>query len=159
MDSTYRYSHIDVSWGLFLVSLLSPAFYQGDPHEPQFGYYLLTVGWVGILSGQIGWLANLGLTVSTLCKNSRYYSAIISVFNVAVALQFLTLHRLPRGSTGNYTPITGYGWGYYLWLSALIVMAIGQTSIACGLGRRFTSRLWMVWLLITAPCFYFYRFI
>lgn len=152
-ESIGRDVHVLVSAVLYCACLCFTGFYEGENLDPQPSVSLLMTGFLGLLAGQLGWLANPGILIAGVFAHYRAFSASLALACLGVALQFLFTHRLPQGSSGNYVTITGYGWGYYLWVSALAVLALGQFARLCKMGPWVAILLWGAWLGITAPWF------
>jgi hypothetical protein len=133
-DSTSRSVSGRWMWAsmlLFLVSLTQKAFHTDNPDDgwnPSVA--LLLVGWVGVLGGVFTWLANPLLVASWALMHSRprrVAALICALASLGLALTFLLQRKLLTDGAGNYSTITGYALGYWLWVSSIATALIGCT--------------------------------
>ena len=119
---------------LFLVSLTQDCFFIDRAEDPRAwanGFGLLTVGWLGVFTGVYAWLANPTLLIAWLAMWSpahRIYSLGASVVAMLLALSFLLHDNILADEAGNRAMITGYGPGYWLWISSSTFAMIGSSS-------------------------------
>jgi hypothetical protein len=114
-----------VALGLFAAALFFPALglrklVNIPPTEWVSGLYLLKVGYLGPLAGQIGWYANPLILVSifwVLRKQTLHPLCLASA--AALALSVLVLRR---GCVDSCNYIVDFGPGYYLWLSSIALL-------------------------------------
>ena len=110
---------------LFAASLKMPAFLF-QSHEPVKGFTLLVFGWLGIMTGDfLPWLANPAYALAlTLIFLSWYRSALV-VSGIALILALLSLlTREWMFDEGGGTFIVGHGLGFYLWLTAILLLLL-----------------------------------
>ena len=120
---------------LYLASLILPAFYPeqwcaGIPPEPgatYYGWMVLLIGWLGILTGTIGWYANIGLIISIILyiKESRHcFKWTLISFLIALSSLAYTMGYHDGGAfTEN---VSHFGSGFVVWLSCFIVLLLAQ---------------------------------
>jgi hypothetical protein len=121
---------------LFGLSLVAPAAFeskygiaractQGDWHH---GYALFLIGPLGLLIGQVGWLANPLMLAAALLRR-RKATAIMLVL-LAILLIVITsasFTTMPNDVAGN--PICRLGIGYYLWWLLSSIALLGAIII------------------------------
>ena len=108
---------------LYLASLALPAF---DLEQGDDGYYLgLVVVLLGALSADPRWLANPLWIIGLVCLLRRRRLAALLTLAAASVLALLCLTyvgtEIAQNASGTKTTILKMGWGYYLWLSSLLV--------------------------------------
>jgi len=116
---------------LYGICLLFEAYYIGIEREPQYAFFALILGWVGLFGGYYYWLANPLFIVSLLLYKKRLASVVFGILAFTLAFLFLNLDKVIANEAGMYEPIVGYGVGYYLWLLAMFVYTAGQFCIMC----------------------------
>src|SRR5690606_25920983 len=91
---------------------------------------LLAVGWAGIGSGGTAWLANPCLLVAwaTLWKKPNL-SLGFSLLAAVLMLGFLLVDDVISSSAPSYAKVTGYGWGYWLWLASAVALVAGNITV------------------------------
>lgn len=118
---------VRLSAACFAVSLFPPAYYSGEAFKPAYGYGLLMFGWMGPLDGHFAWLANPAYLIALVAKPAKRprVSAAASLIGLAFALSFLLHKKMMDLEMGNvfYRTIMAYGFGYWLWLAAFVVLA------------------------------------
>ncbi|MCS3467036.1 hypothetical protein M2401_000757 [Pseudomonas sp. JUb42] len=111
-----------LSLGTFALSLAFPAYYQGDHFF--LGRDILLIGWLGALEANFAWFANpiyllaLGLA-QWRCRDFM----ILAWIAVCVAASFLLCKAVTLKPHLGAMPITSLGWGFYLWLLAMVLAA------------------------------------
>jgi hypothetical protein len=114
-----------------LVCLVFPAYYIGVTREPQESLALLFTGWFGPLDGHFAWFANLFYVLALISYRKPKLSAIFGFFALALALSFLGYEQVITSEVPTYKKIVAYGYGYFLWVVAIGLMAIAQLLAAC----------------------------
>ncbi len=78
------------------------------------------MGWLGLIYGYFTWLANPMLLLSWIAFFRRNYplSLLASVGSILVMLSFLLYDKIVTSEAPNYSLITGYGSGYWLWVAS-----------------------------------------
>ncbi|MGV6398098.1 hypothetical protein ACTUVN_004607 [Pseudomonas caspiana] len=123
----------------FVSCIWLPAFYQGKRIvESDF---LLLFGWLGPLDGHFAWFANPIYLVALVYWTERRFilSVILAWIAVALTASFLfaktALINISTGTDADDV-ITGLGWGYYLWLTAVTLLALALSHFVYVLKRR-----------------------
>ena len=121
---------------LWLASLFLPTLRtNGADWDP--GWWLLASGWLGLLIGQLAWLANplLVLAAVLLLKGSgRTALGIVGGVLLLLWLQMALTGSLVDNEGGIAHPIERRYTGYWLWMAA--VGLAGVTSVVAALGSR-----------------------
>ena len=114
-----------VSLGLsfFFSSLLLTVFFTtGDNIQ---GFWVLLIGWMGILIFQFSWLANpLNLLALLLLKKHPYISALLTTVALLLATQTFYFFEIPIGLKDKKIFIKELGLGFYLWYAAQIIFMV-----------------------------------
>jgi len=113
---------------VFAVSLTQDAYYidREDPRAYSAAWMLLLIGWLGLLDGIFAWLANPVLFAAWIFsfagkkKLALLFAPLASVFMVA----FLFRQSIIVSEAPTYAKITGYGAGYWLWLTSAMLAII-----------------------------------
>lgn len=116
---------LSVGISLFFVSLFCSAFYTNN--EILKGYWILSLGWLGLFFFQLAWLANpLNLIAILLIKQNPFVSFLLSGLALLLATQSFLLFELPTGIQQEKIFIKELGGGFYLWYLAncLFLLAI-----------------------------------
>jgi uncharacterized membrane-anchored protein len=126
---------------LFLARLLLDAFYIDRPDNPRawsLGFGLLLVGWLAVLDGVPAWLANPAVLCAwiLLLIGFRRAALVSAGLALALALSFLRCHQVLTDSAGTYSRITGYGPGYWLWVSSMAAALVGGIVDLATVRRR-----------------------
>jgi len=114
------------SLAMYAACLFFPAFYIGITHEPQGSLSLLLMGWVGLLEGHFSWFANLCYLVAILNYRRPDVSAGVGFMALFIALTFLFHDDIMVSAAPAYKKIVGYGYGYFLWVTAIGLFSIAQ---------------------------------
>jgi hypothetical protein len=118
-----------ISLALFALCLVNDGYYIAGPNPrawaPAWG--LLLVGWLGLFSGTIAWLANPALLTAWVMFYRRKYrrSAAFALIAAALMASFLFAKTVISSESTSNSKVTGYGLGYWLWLSSAFVLLIG----------------------------------
>jgi hypothetical protein len=139
MHKLGRYIILLASIALFLVCLTQDGFYiEGpNPRAVSSAFYLLLVGWLGLLSGTIAWFANpLVIAAWVLFALRRHGFALgLSVAALFCALSFLNVDTVVVSEAQTFAKVTGFGFGYWLWVASMLVIAAGSACVLLGLVR------------------------
>ncbi len=100
---------------------------DGIPSIGSFGLIALLLGWMNFdLIGLI-WLANplflFSLLIYFFSKKKRF-AFIFSLLATILAISFLGIDEIYKNEAGQKGQITEYLLGYWLWLSAMVIMLI-----------------------------------
>lgn len=114
-------------FAVWMGSLALPvAELEGNPPEQVWGFYVLMSGWLGPLTGQFGWFANITFLVTI---GRRFASVTGGRFDVVLALVSLAcagnalLWRAMYDDVGS-TPIISFSAGFYAWQVAIVGSAV-----------------------------------
>ncbi len=138
MKSRLIFLFVMVSVALFGFSLASDGFYIDRPSNPRAwspGWCLLLIGWVTLIDGVVAWFANPLIAVSWMLiwlRSARVVALCAALSALLLSLSFLLHSEIMTDEGGGRTAITGYGSGYWLWVSSMAVMAIGTLIAAAG---------------------------
>jgi hypothetical protein len=134
-----RLTIVLASIALFLVCLTLDGFYIEGPNPRAWSsaFYLLLLGWLGLLSGTIAWFANpLLIAAWVLFWLRRYWIALaLSVAALFCALSFLNVDTVVVSEAPTFAKVTGFGLGYWLWIAGMIVITLGSGLALLGLVR------------------------
>ena len=147
--------HIKVSIGLFVLSLAFPGYFlsinRDEPTEPAF--YILLIGWIGILDGHVSWFANLFYFKALHNYRRKKSSSIFGFIALYLALIFLLYDDQMINMVPSYSPISGYGLGYMLWVTSIGLFAFGQYAIEKNIDPMMTKKLLAGWVSLTTVVF------
>jgi len=92
-----------------------------------------------LLSGSFGfflcpaaftWLANPAILISWISFNKNQKKSLItSLIAVCVSISFLFFDKIIINEAGTYGQIVGYRIGYWLWLTSLTLMLLGNLIV------------------------------
>jgi hypothetical protein len=88
--------------------------------EKWSGAAILLIGWLGILSLQFAWFANIFFLYACIKIHFGSKPVLWSVI-IAIILSFDSF-RLAGPEMGSHSVIDGYGWGFVLWFSSLFML-------------------------------------
>lgn len=128
----YKYIHIWISIALFLACLFFPAFYTTEGVEEAIAWNSLLVlifGWLGVFIGIFYWYANIFYLFALIKIKDLHMSSSLGFVAFGLGLLFLTQEEILANESGDMTSITGYGWGYILWIASLGIFWIGQSQL------------------------------
>ena len=120
---------IVVSAVLWAISLLQPALLVNGEHGNWYGMDILAIGWVGILTWQFAWLANVTLILTWIMSwMLRIRVMMVTLFlTIILATQvFLTnTMSIPLNESGACCiEILEYQSGSYFWFASIVVMCV-----------------------------------
>ena len=117
---------------VFGAALTQVGFYTGAGPRAAWGrgWYLLLIGWAGPMGLEFSWFANpLLLTTWALCIGEKKTAALLlSVLTLVPMISFYFTDQILVDEGGGRAKITGYGSGYWLWLSSA-VLALAAAAI------------------------------
>jgi hypothetical protein len=122
---------------LFAASLALRAFHldSDDGQNPWPGLGLLVMGWLGLFTGVVAWLANPALAAAwILILFARRFdkSAVLAALcAVGLALSFLLHRTLIRDEAGNLANITGY----WLWVASAATALLASIAVVASGSR------------------------
>lgn len=119
-----------ISLCLFLACLAFPAFYVGVDQAPSGSLSLLATGWMGFFYGQFSWLANPAYVAAFIARRAEPpFSLSLAIVALLLALSFLFNRTIVVNEGGLSDVITGVGWGYFLWVTAMLVLVLAQSHV------------------------------
>lgn len=158
-SSYYKYGPLVLSVALFTFHLFFTLFYTGTKQAPVSSISFFLVGWTVAYNGHFCWYANFFFSLSILSKviNSNIsvsLSKLFSLIALLISISFLAVDR-DWGRT-----ISGYGWGYYIWVLSIGIFAI-ETILPLKRQHENKQSLngfvgQLIWIVITASVFGFY---
>ena len=119
-----------LSIAIFAVALTQDGFYLDrvgrNAWAPGWGEFAF--GWISLFSGTVAWLGNPLLIASWifLFKKKPGWAAGLAFLALLFMLSFLHDKRIVDSEAGTSSRISGYGLGYWLWLSSAFVAAFGS---------------------------------
>jgi hypothetical protein len=123
-----------VSVIVFAASLTQNGYYIAgeNPKAWSPAFYSLLLGPIGLFAGIFEWLANpvlLAAWVFSFAGRNKI-ALLLGIGASALMLAFLFRHTIMASEAPTYAKITGYGAGYWLWLtSAGLVIVSGATGL------------------------------
>ncbi|MFO0936732.1 MAG: hypothetical protein U0798_09495 [Gemmataceae bacterium] len=126
-----RWAFLALSIFVFLLSRPFDGFYTDDripPRPSGPGMWLLLLGWLGVLDGIPAWLANPALLITWLTMGFRiirFLALACSLVALGFALSFLLNHDIMQNEGGARTNIVGYGPGYVIWITSMVIALFG----------------------------------
>ena len=127
----FRTALLLFSGGLFLASLTQPAFYLDQANRDAWAdsWYLLLLGWMGLLTGSaegLPWLANpLYLCSLGLFANGKRLAQWTASGAALLAACFSAFDTIVANEAGNRTRVSSLEAGYYLWATSMALLAVG----------------------------------
>lgn len=128
----YKYIHVWISMVLFISCLFFPAFYSTKgTQEPVVwdSFMLFLFGWLGPLIGLFYWYANIFYLIALIKVKDLNISSPLGFIAFSLALLFIFQEEILIDEGGRTAPITGYGWGYILWVASFGIFWIGQSQL------------------------------
>ncbi len=119
--------YVALSVALFVLACVTPCLEMSRKSDPVwYGLRILSLGWLGILVGQVAWFANPLWLISVLLLASRKWIAAIIFSGLALLVAANTLllfvMPLPADESGmNKTSLERFRIGFYCWLASLAV--------------------------------------
>lgn len=137
MQTRIAKTTLSISGALYLVCLTQDGYYIDGPDPEAWApaYGLLIAGWLGMFAGVFAWLANPLLFASWyLLTRSRHGAAFfVSSGALLFATSFLLQPEVISSTKPTYSQITGYGVGYWLWITSVLVVMVGTGALSLGL--------------------------
>lgn len=118
---------------LYIACLIQPSFYTEAslPDSWGYGWEALLFGWLSLLSMSMWvWLGNPLLFLSWYYNTRKTYfdSLVFGLLALSASLTFMSEKEILIDEAGHRALITGYGWGYWLWLGAEVFAIISASS-------------------------------
>ncbi len=117
---------------LFLASLTQPAFYLDQENYDAWAdsKSLVLLGWMGMLTGGwengVWWANPLYFLSLVLLATSKREATLTSTAAALLALLFSTFDTIVANENGGRVKVSSLELGYWLWLTSLLVLAIGS---------------------------------
>lgn len=101
---------------------------EPDPHAWAPARALLLIGWIGIAHGQFAWLGNPLLIMSWIQFNSGKFTLGLKFACAALIfmLSFLLYPTVVSSEAPDYSKITSYELGYWLWVMSAATTVAAQ---------------------------------
>ncbi len=125
----YRRVALLLSIGLFVIALTQKSYCTTQSCGDSLAVFISGVA--GIFFGGAGlcWLANPLVFFSWLFIKKNKASLLLSSISFLIAISFLFFDEIIVTEAGHYAEITEYRLGYWLWISSILVMIIGNLLI------------------------------
>lgn len=160
---SFNGNHITISICIFVLSLAFPAYYMNKDYESVNSLLVLGLGWLGIFDWQFSWLANLFFFLALLYRTDLEKSATLGMVSLAFAISFLfykeVLTGLDLGYEKIHKEITGYGWGYFLWIISIAILLIGQSNCAASKSKLMKTALYSFPLIGISTVFIYHFYV
>lgn len=109
---------------LFVFSLLVTSFFTSN--EDIQGYWILMLGWIGLIIFQFSWYANpLNLLALLLVNERPVISLLLSSIAFLLASQTFLFSEIPTGISHGKIYIKEFGLGFYFWYLAQGLFLLG----------------------------------
>jgi hypothetical protein len=119
---------------LFAACLANDGYYIDgpDPRAWSRAWGLLLLGWVGLASGTLAWLANPALLLAwALLLNKKHSSSLLAgIVALLLMLSFLFQTTVVSSEAPTYSRVVGYGVGFWLWVGSAAVQVLGSAVAA-----------------------------
>lgn len=128
-----------LSIGCFVLCIWLTAFYQdGRPVE---GTWLLVFGWLGPLEGQFAWFANPVYLAALVywAEGRPILSLILAWIAVGLAASFFFTKTVFVSLRDDTDFISSLSWGFYLWLTAMTLLALTLSHVVYAVNRRLVT--------------------
>jgi hypothetical protein len=135
-DSIHVYSIAAAFFAMatFLVSLSLPALFflpqPGAEHSSHYlGIALLLLGWIestSMSTNGLAWLANpfFALGLLTLLLNRPGLATVFHGISCGLSSVTFNVSKVCIDEAGNYAEVVGYGPGFWLWYSTILVSCV-----------------------------------
>lgn len=126
----------------FFASLPFPAIYATRiaTGSQMSGFYVLTAGWLGVMTGVFGWYANVFLLagyVLALAKE-RIWSLCMFVVAFLLACSSFNIFLVWSGDAVK-SEVKGFGPGFYIWIGGIFFVTVGCAVIELIARRKPTT--------------------
>ncbi len=133
-QAIFFYKRSPVTWALthislccFTLSLFLTTFFTSENEIS--GFWVLVIGWLGVLVFQFSWLANpLNLLAILLLPQKPKIALLLSFFALTLASQTFYFSEIPSGLTPKIIYIKEFGLGFYLWYFSQICFFLTMLS-------------------------------
>lgn len=119
---------------VFVVCLQNDGYYIEGPQPRAWSdaWTLLLLGWIGIGSGTMAWLANPALLLAWVfsLKKRPAPSLLSAIVALAFMVSLLFQQTVVTSEAPTYSRIIGYGIGFWLWIVSAALQAVGSAVAA-----------------------------
>ena len=118
---------IYLGFSSFFISLFLTSFFtSGDDIQ---GYWVLIIGWIGLIFFQLAWFANpINLLAILLIKHHPRKSLLLSLLAFSLASQTFLFPEIPIGLPHDKIFIKELGLGFYFWYLAQALFLLATLS-------------------------------
>lgn len=119
----------------FCLSLFLPIFYTSA--EDIYGFWVFITGWVGVVFIQFAWFANpFNLLALLLAQGHPRIAFILSCLALSLASCSFIFYEIPTGINHEKVFIQEFGFGFYLWYAAQILVLLALLIRLIGIVKR-----------------------
>jgi len=118
-----RKAALILSLGLYGISLVLPALeFQRDPTVS--GFKVLAYGWMGVLTGDVAWLANPAYFAAIAVFGERKHAMAVVAAAIALGLGATTVLAKSWYYASTGAPVKALGPGFYVWMASFLVLLV-----------------------------------
>ncbi|MCF6190765.1 MAG: hypothetical protein L3J51_09815 [Cocleimonas sp.] len=111
-------------FAFFILSLLLTSLFTSG--EDIQGYWILALGWIGLIIFQFSWFANpLNLLALLLVNQRPIVALLLSIVAFILASQTFIFVEIPTGTSSGKIHIKELGLGFYIWYLAQGLFLLG----------------------------------
>lgn len=131
-DPRLTWGAIWVACGLYAGSLFLPAL-EFEGREPEYGWWVLAVGWAGLALFNFAWFANpcFLMAIGHLYHGNPKKAFRYALVGFILALDSFLLRRVYFNELSP-TAVLGLGLGFYVWLGSFIVIVAASVMLEKG---------------------------
>lgn len=115
---------------LYAICLANDGYYidGANPRAWSAAWGLLLLGWLAVGTGVLAWLANPVLFLGWGFFHFKRFKSAAACAATALLLMisFLLADKIISSENGDYSTVTGYGLGYWLWLASSVAFLAGS---------------------------------
>jgi len=132
----------------FTLSLFLPVFFTSG--EDIYGYWVLIIGWIGLVFIQFAWYANpINLLALLLARDNPRIALLLSCLAVMLASGAFIFNEIPTGINYEKVFIKEFGLGFYIWYAAQVFFLLALLSrFVNSVKNRWTEFSCSVWLYL-----------
>lgn len=93
-----------------------------------YGFQILFFGWISIAAFNFAWLANIFFLYGANKIATGRESTKAPIIAVILSLDALRLSRGMAADSFNVIPVYGYGWGFFVWIAAILLLLIASQT-------------------------------
>jgi hypothetical protein len=124
---------LGLSLFFYAIALFTPAvIFKGENPWPGFG--ALALGWMAIVVGQVGWVANIPLLIGGILLLCRRWmgTLVCAILATLFALNSYLLYwqKIPADEAATrYSTLDYLGAGFYFWILSIIALGAGAVIL------------------------------